>query len=126
MNDKLKEALRWIGVPVVSIAAMFIVHIVLLFMSGFSNRMVADMPTVWSIETIISDYISCAVQGGAAVYFGALCAPRFNKVVAIVLATICGCLGVFTLIFAGFNLAMILFVVGAIIGATCVESNKED
>lgn len=86
------KVLRWIGVLPIAIIAWFVTSLVL----GLLYRLFNPVEMAeWAITTMVS-----GGGGFSFVYAGALTAPKGNRIVSIVLATIMTVITIISLVFA--------------------------
>lgn len=127
----MTNILRWIAIPFASVLALLIVNFIATLFVGANNISygvyTGQEPS--SVTTMIVQLVKDGIVGASFVYAGAYTAPRYNKIVAIVLATILGVLSAFNLILAvqiDLSLMTILGIIATIIGAVYAAANTEN
>lgn len=127
----MTNILRWIAIPFASVLALLIVNFIATLFVGANNISygVYTGQEPLSITTMIVQLVKDGIVGASFVYAGAYTAPRYNKNVAIVLATILGVLSAFNLVLAvqtDLSLVTILGIIATIIGAVYAAANTEN
>lgn len=126
----MKNTLRWIAIPFVAIISSLLIYILCTLWIGQMENRYGEV-NVYSITDIVLSITRDLFVGGVFVYAGAKTAPKAQKTVSIVLATITCIISitsfVVNIIYRGdfiLYLGIVATFIGGIIGS--VKINKEE
>lgn len=127
----MKNILRWIAIPFAAILSSLLIHILCTLLIG-------QMQSYNGINiTSITDIILCIIRdlsvGGMFVYAGAMVAPKANKIVSVILATIACIMCIISFVsniltHGGFmtHIGIVATLIGAIVGSIKVNEEIEE
>lgn len=127
----MKNILRWIAIPFVAILSSLLIHILCTLWIGQMQSY--NGINITSITDIILSIIRDLSVGGMFVYAGAMIAPKANKIVSVILATIACIMCIISFVsniltHGGFMtyIGIVATLIGAIVGSIKVNEEIEE